>query len=799
MTAVANPPSFQQLNRSAWNVSNGQDLDSMNSDDVRGMFLSRKPMQRTNSSSSISSTSSASSTTTISTNTSSHSNGAPASTNLDVNTWSNPAARKRPQLKGPWPSGKSDAPLDLGRMPPGRSPPNGINGINNNNISANGNLNGGINGGPMPPGQGQPSIMSQQQMVARPMAEPMPGGQPVLYLLSLNGTFERKTISVPFYPESMRIGRQTNPKTVPTPANGFFDSKVLSRQHAEIWADRMGKIYIRDVKSSNGTFVNGTRLSQENRESEPHELQTGDHLELGIDIVNEDQKTVVHHKVAAKVEHAGFVSASNNILDLNFGDLDPANGTAMLGSSQVGLSLRGRQGSNATLAANGRGLSAAGAHGSQMAGGAGRGSFLLASVTSEHIIKRLQNEMRNAKLQSQDLGRTGQFISTLLSKHDVKDLEKPEVPEPPRPLVNGNPVSFRSDAKARFSDPPAPPPQQPLPEKPDVPPLKRGAMDRPRSQTSASPVRTDNMSQILQLTEALGNTRRELDSQTARMRDLEEMLQKEREARELAEDLARRLEDTAISKDVDGVGLADVDGAPKANGTDGLLEEAAFEPPREGQPESVDVEMTDADTITEEAPPPPPPPPVESVDTVAAQFQAKIDAMVSEISELRQQMEAWRARCETAEAERDADRQSLADMVLKIRKDEEARQAAAEAEAQSRSSSRRGRNPSRSGSGSRSRSRGKSAEENRGAAHDQASSEAGKPQPQDEDSDEDPSDKPTLSRANTVTPNSVPTSTLSRRQLLLEGIPYASMLGVVLLGMGVMAYINGLEPPRPSE
>lgn len=217
----------------------------------------------------------------------------------------------------------------------------------------------------------------------------MPAGQPVLHLLSLNGTFERKTISVPFYPDSLRIGRQTNQKTIPTPINGFFDSKVLSRQHAEIWADRVGKIFIRDVKSSNGTFVNGTRLSQENRESEPHELQTGDHLELGIDIVSEDQKTVVHHKVAAKVEHAGFTSPSNNVLEMNFGDLDPANGGAMLGPPQGGAPFRGRQASNASMSSNGRMMPAASVANSQMNGGAGRGPFLLSTVTSEHIIKRL--------------------------------------------------------------------------------------------------------------------------------------------------------------------------------------------------------------------------------------------------------------------------------------------------------------------------------------------------------------------------------------------------------------------------
>ena len=36
------------------------------------------------------------------------------------------------------------------------------------------------------------------------------------------------------------------------------------------------KIYIKDVKSSNGTFINGERLSAEGAESEPFELKTSD-------------------------------------------------------------------------------------------------------------------------------------------------------------------------------------------------------------------------------------------------------------------------------------------------------------------------------------------------------------------------------------------------------------------------------------------------------------------------------------------------------------------------------------------
>lgn len=39
----------------------------------------------------------------------------------------------------------------------------------------------------------------------------------------------------------IKIGRQTNNKTVPGERNAYFDSKVLSRTHAEIW-EQNGKV-----------------------------------------------------------------------------------------------------------------------------------------------------------------------------------------------------------------------------------------------------------------------------------------------------------------------------------------------------------------------------------------------------------------------------------------------------------------------------------------------------------------------------------------------------------------------------
>lgn len=62
-----------------------------------------------------------------------------------------------------------------------------------------------------------------------------------------------------------------------------FKSKVVSRAHAEIWVETGGKFYIRDTKSSSGTFLNHVRLSPANTESRANELKDGDLLQLGVD------------------------------------------------------------------------------------------------------------------------------------------------------------------------------------------------------------------------------------------------------------------------------------------------------------------------------------------------------------------------------------------------------------------------------------------------------------------------------------------------------------------------------------
>ncbi|PPQ81445.1 hypothetical protein CVT25_013370, partial [Psilocybe cyanescens] len=79
--------------------------------------------------------------------------------------------------------------------------------------------------------------------------------------------------------------------------NEFFDSEVLSRRHAEVWEEG-GKIYIKDIKSSNRTFINDEWLSSKGHKLDPFELKSDDIDEFSIDIIGEDNKTIIHDQAA---------------------------------------------------------------------------------------------------------------------------------------------------------------------------------------------------------------------------------------------------------------------------------------------------------------------------------------------------------------------------------------------------------------------------------------------------------------------------------------------------------------------
>ncbi|KAK3996036.1 hypothetical protein QBC44DRAFT_355988 [Cladorrhinum sp. PSN332] len=101
--------------------------------------------------------------------------------------------------------------------------------------------------------------------------------------------FQPISRTLPSGSEIIRVGRYSErdnqpniPINVPSAAPVGFKSKVVSRRHCEFWYED-GKWYIKDVKSSSGTFLNHIRLSPPGTESKPFVVNDGDIVQLGID------------------------------------------------------------------------------------------------------------------------------------------------------------------------------------------------------------------------------------------------------------------------------------------------------------------------------------------------------------------------------------------------------------------------------------------------------------------------------------------------------------------------------------
>ena len=703
----------------------------MSTEDISRILVpQRKTVQRSSSSSSLSSTASTSSDSTVTTT-----DGSSAANGEIIQP------TKRKARGGFWSVSKSESTSSV----------------------SNARANGAVQPPSLLSGKApiQPALpsqnMAQQNGVRNTNGVPSQESAAVLALLPMNGTFERKQITVPFFPENLRVGRQTNAKTVPTQQNGFFDSKVLSRSHAEVWAERNGKVWIRDVKSSNGTFVNGQRLSPENRDSEPHELRQHDTLELGIDIVSEDQKTIVHHKVSAKVEYVGLPGSSNNVLDLSFGDLDPSHSGSLLPSpmSQPMMHSRGRPGGPIINGRSTAPLSVAG--NSNSSGTQSRQvNFWGAPLNVEQLVKSisvsrtslwgkraelLQIEMRAARQQASELENVGSFLHAAVNPEDSTLKEKEE--QQPR-HVNEKPKSTRTDHLARFADPPAPPPQQPLPEKPDsarsspIHPhglpalLRRGETARPTMSNGNSPTNPQN-SHMLQLVEALSVAKKDLDSQAAKVQQLENMLNEERRARQDAEERAKRLEQTSISRPIS------------------IVEEE----------QSTLVAAKDPATTGEEASEPTTTQPDEQ------NLQRKLDNMVSDMRKMREDMDKFKRRAETAETDATKARESLAEMIERLRQENDSEQNRSLDEMSS--SSNTSASP---------------------LSNENAVTLKGKGQTMSNGHVRPPKLPKQLEQAVATV---LREGTDGNGEILAHSAPYVSMLGVVLIGVGLMAYLNSWQ------
>lgn len=380
--------------------------------------------------------------------------------------------------------------------------------------------------------------------------------------------------------------------------------------------------------------------------------------------------------------------------------------------------------------------------------------------------------MKQAKQQSQDLRQTDDFLRTAFKTGGVEKEKAKHSPLDNNSLhrqMNGRPKMPRVDSFSRFSEPPAPPPQQPLPEKPDALPrtgtdafsaLKRSDTEKAKPPACSSPVSRDS-SQILSLIEALSSAKREIDSQGTRVKELENLLRQERSAREWAEERARKLE-LQSGNDKKQVEVEAALKSPPEKEQDSAAEQPILKKSLES--DGAAMSLVDASTADLEQAD-------STMDSHTKQLERRLQMLMDEMEEMRQQVAAFKQRAQEEEAEKLEARKSLAEMIETLR-----RERAQNSEASLTRAMADGEDLVETGDVVTPSSK-----------EDVTKSEA-------HDSVMQRRRSVTSSHTKEIEQNATAlTKQCQEHSFLEQSGPYASMLGVVLLGVGLMAYLNGWQ------
>ena len=297
---------------------------------------------------------------------------------------------------------------------------------------------------------------------------------------------------------------------------------------------------------------------------------------------------------------------------------------------------------------------------------------------------------------------------------------------------------------------------------------------------ASSPTKLDApSSQIMSLVEALTSAKKEIDSQGDRVKHLEDLLRQERKARESAEERARRLLDRSRALGVLDSGNVEEDAfnppADVASSTERDLpngyeadDEGISSGKRDPIPESTSASlMSSANGERQDG--------ILETNMVVSSMQEKLDILMREIDETKSQMEKYRRRAEDAEEARDG----LAQMVERIRRRE------IDVKENDRTGERRNSSEdfTQTETDAYADDQDEISEAQNNAMKSKASSElnGSLTQSRKELQDLQIAAASALARSN------------HRTDRLMQSAPYASMLGVVLLGVGMMAYLNGWQ------
>jgi hypothetical protein len=259
--------------------------------------------------------------------------------------------------------------------------------------------------------------------------------------------------------------------------------------------------------------------------------------------------------------------------------------------------------------------------------------------------------------------------------------------------------------------------------------------------------------------------------------DLENMLQKERLARESAEERALRLERASansVAQSAMGEALESVveiafeppDESPRERRPNGVVTELEEFGANIGEVEKQKEEDSDASAEAADA---------AAAEASAARLHLRLEKMVAEMDEMKQLMEKYRRRVEVAEEESASSRKSLAEMVEKIRREESERKAKLEARA----------------------ARSEVSTQTEDSLPKGLDSLAPLSSSVEKQEREEVANGKAVRPAETAVLESVASTTLTRTRRpqdhLYQSGPYASILGVVVLGVGLMAFLNGWQ------
>ena len=342
------------------------------------------------------------------------------------------------------------------------------------------------------------------------------------------------------------------------------------------------------------------------------------------------------------------------------------------------------------------------------------------------------------------------------------------------------------DVVSPFSQPPAPPPQQPLPEKPDSarfnmseplsqPSLKRVDTERPKSGLS-SPTKEIPSGQIVSLLEALKSAKQEIDSQGSRVKHLEVALARERKARELAERRARTL-------------LGSQDG----HETNGVVDLEAFEPPLDtleliehelpnGHAEhEADSKPLSKSTSTATLKGGEDVQGTVDIDTSTSRLQARLDLMVKEMDDLKMLMESYKHRAEDAEE----GKKSLSEMVESIRAGRDFKNVSPTTNKNESTHLSNGDVDDAAESKAPTYSKGVDCSSSSSHLHPQLSNGTAAVADMHRELDKTVSNVLQQQRQSGGAGEGVG---------MVQSAPYVSMIGVVLIGVGIMTWLNGWQP-----